>query len=146
MTRGRGIAVHSKICPNVENLLYEAERRIPVEWADATQATFPVRLRIFTEDRPGMLAGITAVISETGANIRTFESGGEDNTRARIEVASGRSRSKAIGAHSGRHQAHSRRLRYRARLQRLIPPQTVMLGLHVSAANLRLPAKFPRIK
>jgi GTP pyrophosphokinase len=87
VTRGRGIAVHSKICPNVENLLYEAERRIPVEWADATQATFPVRLRIFTEDRPGMLAGITSVISDTGANIRTFESGGEDNTRARIEVA-----------------------------------------------------------
>jgi (p)ppGpp synthase/HD superfamily hydrolase len=27
------------------------------------------------------------VISDTGANIRTFESGGEDNTRARIEVA-----------------------------------------------------------
>jgi GTP pyrophosphokinase len=87
VTRGRGIAVHSKICPNVENLLYEAERRIPVEWASTTQATFPVRLRIFTEDRPGMLAGITAVISEMGANIRTFESGGEDNTRARIEVA-----------------------------------------------------------
>jgi len=87
VTRGRGIAVHSKSCPNVENLLYEAERRIPVEWAGTTQATFPVRLRIFTEDRPGMLAGITTVISETGANIRTFESGGEDNTRARIEVA-----------------------------------------------------------
>jgi guanosine-3',5'-bis(diphosphate) 3'-pyrophosphohydrolase len=87
VTRGRGIAVHSKLCPNVENLLYETERRIPVEWAGTTQATFPVRLRIFTEDRPGMLAGITAVISETGANIRTFESGGEDNTRARIEVA-----------------------------------------------------------
>ena len=87
VTRGRGIAVHSKICPNVENLLYESERRIPVEWAGSTEATFPVRLRIFTEDRPGMLAGITGVISETGANIRTFESGGEDNTRARIEVA-----------------------------------------------------------
>ena len=56
VTRGRGIAVHSKNCPNVQNLLYEAERRIPVEWAGSTQATFPVRLRIFTEDRPGMLA------------------------------------------------------------------------------------------
>ncbi|MGH9691116.1 MAG: RelA/SpoT family protein [Candidatus Acidiferrales bacterium] len=87
VTRGRGIAVHSKNCPNVENLLYEAERRIPVEWAESSHATFPVRLRIFTEDRPGMLAGITGVISGTGANIRTFESGGEDNTRARIEVA-----------------------------------------------------------
>ncbi|MGB6265759.1 MAG: ACT domain-containing protein, partial [Candidatus Acidiferrales bacterium] len=59
---------------------------MPVEWASATEATFPVRLRIFTEDRPGMLANITAVISETGANIRTFESGGHD-MRARIEVA-----------------------------------------------------------
>lgn len=87
VTRGRGIAVHSKNCPNVENLLYEADRRIGVEWAGSTQAEFPVRLRIFTEDRPGMLAAITSVISDTGANIRTFESGGEDNTRARIDVA-----------------------------------------------------------
>jgi GTP diphosphokinase / guanosine-3',5'-bis(diphosphate) 3'-diphosphatase len=86
VTRGRGIAVHSKNCPNVQNLLYEPERRIPVEWAGPTQATFPVRLRILTEDRPGMLAGITSVISDTGANIRTFESG-EADTRARIEVA-----------------------------------------------------------
>ncbi|MFZ0618930.1 MAG: bifunctional (p)ppGpp synthetase/guanosine-3',5'-bis(diphosphate) 3'-pyrophosphohydrolase [Candidatus Acidiferrales bacterium] len=86
VTRGRGIAVHGKNCPNVQNLLYEADRRMPVEWASATEATFPVRLRIFTEDRPGMLASITAVISETGANIRTFESGGHD-MRARIEVA-----------------------------------------------------------
>ena len=86
VTRGRGVAVHSKTCPNVQNLLYQSERRMPVEWASATEATFPVRLRIFTEDRPGMLASITAVISETGANIRTFESGGHD-MRARIEVA-----------------------------------------------------------
>jgi GTP pyrophosphokinase len=86
VTRGRGIAVHSTNCPNVQNLLYETERRIPVEWAGGTQATFPVRLRIFTEDRPGMLAAITSAISETGANIRTFESGGQ-NLRARIEVA-----------------------------------------------------------
>jgi GTP diphosphokinase / guanosine-3',5'-bis(diphosphate) 3'-diphosphatase len=86
VTRGRGIAVHNKNCPNVENLLYEAERRIPVEWAGTMQATFPVRLRIFTEDRPGMLADITAVISDAGANIRTFESGGEA-LHARIEVA-----------------------------------------------------------
>src|SRR5271155_1521726 len=85
VTRGLGIAVHSKNCPNVQNLLYETERRIPVEWAGETKATFPVRLRIFTEDRPGILAGITAVISDSGANIRTFESGGKD-LRARIDV------------------------------------------------------------
>ena len=87
VTRGRGIAVHSKTCPNVENLLYEPERRIPVEWAGEMHSTFPVRLRIFTEDRPGMLAAITTVISDAGANIRTFESGGSESPRARIDVA-----------------------------------------------------------
>ena len=86
VTRGRGIAVHSTACPNVQKLLYEAERRIPVEWGSATEATFSVRLRIRTEDRPGMLADITSVISDAGANIRTFESGGED-LHARVEVA-----------------------------------------------------------
>ncbi|MGC2291573.1 MAG: bifunctional (p)ppGpp synthetase/guanosine-3',5'-bis(diphosphate) 3'-pyrophosphohydrolase [Candidatus Acidiferrales bacterium] len=86
VTRGRGIAVHGKNCPNVQNLLYDAERRIAVEWAGQTQATFPVRLRILTEDRPGMLANITAVISDNAANIRTFESGDQD-LRARIDVA-----------------------------------------------------------
>src|ERR1700729_1124923 len=86
VTRGRGIAVHSTACPNVQKLLYEAERRIPVEWGSSTDAMFSVRLRIRTEDRPGMLADITTVISDAGANIRTFESGGED-LHARVEVA-----------------------------------------------------------
>jgi GTP diphosphokinase / guanosine-3',5'-bis(diphosphate) 3'-diphosphatase len=86
VTRGRGIAVHSTACPNVQKLLYESERRIPVEWGGATESVFSVRLRIRTEDRPGMLADITTVISDAGANIRTFESGGED-LHARVEVA-----------------------------------------------------------
>ena len=66
-----------------------------------------------------MIAGITNIISETGANIRSFESGGDDNTRARIEVALDVRDRKQLEAHHRRHQAHPRRLRYRARLQRL---------------------------
>ncbi|MFZ0416141.1 MAG: bifunctional (p)ppGpp synthetase/guanosine-3',5'-bis(diphosphate) 3'-pyrophosphohydrolase [Candidatus Acidiferrales bacterium] len=86
VTRGRGVAVHSTSCPNVKNLLYETERRIAAEWAGQTESTFPVRLRILTEDRPGMLAEITAAISVADANIRTLESVGE-HLHARIEIA-----------------------------------------------------------
>ena len=32
MTRGKGVAVHSKSCANVVNLMFEPERRIAVEW------------------------------------------------------------------------------------------------------------------
>ena len=86
VTRGRGVAVHNKDCPNVQRLLYEAERRISVEWTGSEQATFPVRMLIRTEDRPGILASVTAAISESGANIRTLITS-SDNLHARIEVA-----------------------------------------------------------
>ena len=33
VTRGKGVAVHARSCPNVQNLLYESDRRISVEWA-----------------------------------------------------------------------------------------------------------------
>ncbi len=86
ITRGKGIAVHSKSCPNVENLMYEAERRIDVEWARATEDTYPVKLLIFTEERPGMLKEITQAISE-GTNIRTIEAGVDETAHnATIEV------------------------------------------------------------
>ena len=86
VTRGRGIAVHGKNCPNVQNLLYDAERRIPVEWAGKPHATFPSACAFSPKIAPACWPTITAVISDTGANIRTFESGGQD-LRARIEVA-----------------------------------------------------------
>ena len=35
ITRGRGVAVHTRTCPNVQNLLYQTERRIAVEWGGA---------------------------------------------------------------------------------------------------------------
>ncbi len=33
VTRGKGVAVHARTCSNVQNLLYESDRRIQVEWS-----------------------------------------------------------------------------------------------------------------
>ncbi len=85
VTRGRGVAVHSKACPNVQNLLYQVERKIDVEWGGAAGSVYPVNLMIRAQDRPGMLADITSVISETGSNIRTLGSH-PDNLHARIDL------------------------------------------------------------
>src|SRR6201987_5965307 len=52
VARGRGVAVHTRACPNVQNLLYQTERRITVEWGTGTAATFPVELLIRAKDRP----------------------------------------------------------------------------------------------
>src|SRR5579875_1771605 len=44
ITRGKGVAVHSVQCPNVQNLMYEAERKIDVEWARSANDPLPVKV------------------------------------------------------------------------------------------------------
>ena len=83
VTRGKGIAVHSKMCPNVQNLLYDVERKIDVEWARNTADTFPVKMVVHTDDRPGLLAQITTMLSSENTNIRTLEA------RTEVDAADG---------------------------------------------------------
>ena len=80
VTRGKGVAVHSKSCSNVQNLMYEPERKIAVEWsskepklAGALAAAYPVKLVVGSEDRPGIITAVSAVISGEDANIRHIE-------------------------------------------------------------------------
>jgi GTP pyrophosphokinase len=73
ITRGKGVAVHSKNCPNVQNLMYEVERRIEVEWARGEGRSFNVRLVVHTDDRAGMLNQLTQILFDEDVNIRSVE-------------------------------------------------------------------------
>jgi len=73
ITRGKGVAVHSLACNNVQNLMYEVERKIGVEWARAAEDTFAVKLTVYTDDRPGILSQLTSVVFHEGSNIRALE-------------------------------------------------------------------------
>ena len=87
VTRGKGIAVHSVNCSNVQNLMYDAERKIEVEWARAVTHTFPVALVARTEDRPGMLSQITTALFNEQTNILSLEThGGETDGGAIIDM------------------------------------------------------------
>ncbi len=62
ITRGKGIAVHSSQCPNVQKSLYEPERKISVEWARSASDPLPVKVVIYTDDRPGILHQLTSIL------------------------------------------------------------------------------------
>jgi len=91
VTRGKGVAVHARSCPNVQNLLYESDRRIAVEWSrvgdDAAGRTqrYPVKITIYCDDRTGMLKELTAVISDDNTNIRGVDIRRDENGEAIIE-------------------------------------------------------------
>ena len=73
ITRGKGVAVHSTNCSNVESLLYQVERRIDVEWAKSAAELFPVEMVVRTDDRPGILNQVTSVLFAEQINIRNLE-------------------------------------------------------------------------
>jgi GTP pyrophosphokinase len=91
VTRGKGVAVHARSCPNVQNLMYESDRRINVEWArvgdQATshQQRYPVKITVFCDDRTGMLKELTAVISDDNTNIRGVEVRESEDGEAAVE-------------------------------------------------------------
>jgi GTP pyrophosphokinase len=92
VTRGKGVAVHAKSCPNVTNLMYEPDRRINVTWARPSaavsgpaKATYAVKLTVICDDRAGMLKQVTAAISDDNTNIRHMDVRTGD-ARASIDI------------------------------------------------------------
>src|SRR5216684_8064281 len=73
VTRGKGVAVHSKNCPNVKNLMFNPDRENAVEWADQRQSQFQVDLEIVMEDRQGILARVISTIANLKTNIRQMD-------------------------------------------------------------------------
>jgi GTP pyrophosphokinase len=91
VTRGKGVAVHARSCPNVQNLLYESDRRIAVEWSRvgdqsaSARQRYPVKITVFCDDRTGMLKELTAVVSEDNTNIRGVEIHHKEGEEAMVE-------------------------------------------------------------
>ena len=69
VTRGRGVTIHRKDCPNLDRLAVDNARLVDVEWKPQGEATSPVKLLIETVDKPGMLASLSALISSVNVNI-----------------------------------------------------------------------------
>ena len=69
VTRGKGISVHRKSCPNAKELLKDADRMIEVYWDAKRGTTFKVEIEVEALDRKKLLKDVSTVISDSGVNI-----------------------------------------------------------------------------
>jgi len=84
---GQGIVVHNKRCKNAQQLMVSKERIVDVEWAKGDGKEIQsVGLLVTTENRTGMLAGITNAIAEIKTGIRDAHAEISKNDRGLIEV------------------------------------------------------------
>ena len=71
ITRGRGITIHRKDCPNVKNIT-ETERLVDVSWG-ANQEIYSVTINIRTLNRRGILSEVAGVVAEEEINISSAQ-------------------------------------------------------------------------
>jgi GTP pyrophosphokinase len=84
---GKGIVVHNRRCKNVSQLMVNKDRIVDVEWARSDkQEIQSVRLLATTENRTGMLAGITNAIADIKTGIRDAHANVSRDDQGFIEV------------------------------------------------------------
>ena len=85
ITRGRGVSIHTADCPNVGELTFDKERLIEVSWGDLQTIAHAVKISVRTEDKPGLLASVSSIISAAEANITHAEAiTGQDKQAATL--------------------------------------------------------------
>lgn len=93
ITRGSGVTVHRKDCPNVLNLTSGGQDRlIDVDWAANSDNVYPVDIQLDAYDRQGLLRDVTALISNekinlTSINTHTDTSSAIAHMRLTVEVS-----------------------------------------------------------
>ena len=86
ITRGRGVTVHRRDCPNVLGHKNEEERLIKVNWGQA-QKTYPVSVRITAYDRDGLARDVATIVGEEHINMTSFSAAtNKNNSTATIEA------------------------------------------------------------
>ena len=91
VSRGRGVSVHCVDCPNVKNM--EPERLIEAKWDDVISQNFLASRKIYCDNKGGILAAVTTIISNmkisiTGAFARSDNDTGTAEITVMLEVKS----------------------------------------------------------
>ncbi len=102
VTRGTGITIHRRSCPNI---MYQqntaSERVVEVNWGQASEQTYPMTVLITAFDRKGLLRDISTVMADEKVNVlemntRTNSSDQTVQMEALLEVASIEAMSKLL--------------------------------------------------
>lgn len=70
ITTGRGVSIHRQDCPHFHHLQQSMpERIVEVDWGQTGDAIYPVRLRLYAQDRKGLLRDITEMFARLKLNV-----------------------------------------------------------------------------
>ena len=94
---GRGLVIHTTTCKNVQELLEQNDKCLPLVWDDSISEDFSVTLRVWVENGRGLIAQLAAGVTDADGNLEQIS---VDDKDAKLSVLSMR-----IGVHGRKHLA-----------------------------------------
>ena len=67
ITRGRGVSIHRKDCPNVTDLMEDPERVVRADWAKDAKSSYTATIQVVAGERTGLLLDMSQILA--GMNI-----------------------------------------------------------------------------
>ncbi|MBX3097295.1 MAG: bifunctional (p)ppGpp synthetase/guanosine-3',5'-bis(diphosphate) 3'-pyrophosphohydrolase [Fimbriimonadaceae bacterium] len=87
VSRGRGILMHRRVCPDAQNLMErEPERVTAIEW-EPDGSIHDTNLLVVTLNRQGLLAEISAILGELKVNVSALKVKTTPEGRAEIQMS-----------------------------------------------------------
>jgi len=86
ITRGRGVSVHRRDCPNLAQKDVEKDRFLAASWEGKAETAHPVDVEVFADDRKNLLADIMTQVNESRVDITAVNAKADKNNVATIHL------------------------------------------------------------
>lgn len=86
ITRGRGVSVHRKDCPNIGDLMEDAVRVVKAEWASNAKSTYTVTIQVVAGERTGLLMEVSQVLANMNISITAMNAKMDKNAPDTLSI------------------------------------------------------------
>lgn len=86
ITKGRGVSVHRRDCPNVGQTREDLDRLIEVSWDQSGKEQFVVGIEVSANDRPGILLEVMSTLAELKVDISSVNAKSNENKTVDISL------------------------------------------------------------
>ncbi len=86
VTRGRGVSIHRRDCPNLKHYGGDESRMLEASWEGEAGASYPVEIEISATDRKNLLADIMTAVNESKIEVNAVSARADKNRDATIHM------------------------------------------------------------
>jgi GTP pyrophosphokinase len=87
ITRGRGVSIHRKDCPNIKELLIDSERVIKVEWAADVKSSYTANIQLTAAERSGILMDISQLLVNLNISLIAVNAKTDKNNQVTVQLS-----------------------------------------------------------